>query len=488
MSKDNFSSNDKLMEGIRKITSVIAPTYGPGGTNVIIRTLERPFYRSTNDGKLILDGLKLDDEIEETGRLIMAHSTDTAERESGDGRKTTCLLTSAIMDETWKSEEDAMTLYHSLQDCIPAIFDSIEKQKKIITVDEVKGVASIAADNKNIGKLVQEIYQAVGKDAIIEIDTSGLPETFYTLTEGFRIRTGCLGEYSKNSEEYTKGVYLNPLILISKEKITSKDQLEPIFKFLKQNGKDELVIFTEDIDLTVLSSIARTHLEGGFKTMVIKVPILFKDWIYEDLSKLTGATPIDFKNGKTFKSVIATDFGTCEKVTATAYETRVIGTKDIKLHIKNLEEMAHEDNQLKVRISWLQSKIAILKVGGNSDAEVGYALKKARDACSSAYWALRDGVVTGGGTCLVEAIKSLPDTIGGNILKKVLHVPYDQICRNMKITNLIPDNTVQDAVVVVKNAVKNAISIAGTNLTGKTVITLPKTEQPLMMAPYPIQR
>src|SRR5260221_1745949 len=373
---DNFHSNNKLLEGIDNVVSILAPTYGMGGGNVIICTIEKPFYRTTNDGKLILDSLKFGDEVKDTGRLILANSTDLAEQESGDGRKTTCLLTASIIKESLKLDEDKMTIYRSLQDCIPNIFQSIDLIKKEITVDEVKNVATIASENSNVGTLVQEIYQKIGKDAIIEIDTSGLPETLYSLTEGFRIRAGCLGEYSKNQEQGPKAVFENPLILISKERIISKDQLEPIFSFLKGNGKDQLVIYCEDIDLSVLSSIALTHLKGGFKTLVIKAPVLWKDWIYEDLAKLTGAIPIDFKNGKTFKNIVATDFGSCDKIISTAIETRVLGTRDISEHIKNLGQ--NEDNKL--RISWLQTKIAVLKVGGNSDTEVGYALKRAKDA------------------------------------------------------------------------------------------------------------
>ncbi len=487
MAKDNFSSTEKLITGIDKVVAKLAPSYGKGGTNVIIRTIESPFYRSTNDGKLIIDALKFEDDVEDTARLIMANSTDLAEKESGDGRKTTCLLTGSIMKEASALDTDKMEIYKSLQDCIPVIHASIDSQKKDITVDEVKAVASIAAESETIGQLIQEIYQKSGKESIIEIDTSGLPQSFYTLEPGYRIRTGCLGEYSKNEEEFTRAVYNNPLILVSKEKIVSKDQLEPIVSLLKMNGKDQLVVYCDDIDLSVLSKMALTHINGGFKTMFIKAPVLWKDWIYEDLCKLTGSTPIDFKNGKTFKNVLTTDFGTCDKIISTATETRIIGTKYISAHIKILEERAKVDDQQKVRISWLQKQIAVLKVGGNSDTEVGYRLKKARDACSSAYWALREGIVIGGGTCFLEAIKSLPDTIGGNILKTSLRVPYEQQCKNMRVDSFTPDSSVQDAVTVVKNAVKNAISIAGTNLTASTVITLPEMKQP-MMPNFPLMR
>lgn len=522
MAKDNIytDSRKRLIKGIQKVADVLSPSYGAAGSAVVIEELFKPFYRVTQDGKLIIDSIKLEDPTEQISKNILADATAIAERESGDSRKTTALLTSAILTES-VSGINPIEVVTSLNECIKPVFDYLDARTKQTSVDQIKDVAMTSSGDEKISWLIRDIYEEIGKDGIIEIDTSGLPESIFDITEGFRIRAGCLGLYSFTEEN--KAVYKNPLILVSKEKVTSKDQLEPIFRFLKDNGKNELVLYVEDIDLSVLSSIAITHLEGGFKTLVIKAPVLWKDWMYEDLCKLTGATPVSIKDGKTFKSISAKDFGTCDKIVCTNSETRVIGTRDISAHIASLQELSKLDDQQKVRISWLQTKIAVLKVGGNSDIEIGRLIKKARDACSAAYWALNGGIVAGGGNALYNSISSLPDTIGGRILKSALKIPMKQIilnsgyvpweekkwynkrskypylyiggddftrgygwdARNKVLCNLF-DKGIVDSAIITKNAVKNAISIAGTVLMAGSVITTPKEEhqsqpnQPLM--------
>lgn len=483
--EDNIQSNskEKLISGIKKTVAQIKPTYGPGGSNVVIEEQLPPFYRVTNDGKLIIDAVKLKDHVEQIGKNILAESTDRAEKDSGDGRKTTCLLTEAILTEGLNLKDRPMDIARSLNDCIPHVFTKIDENKKDITVNDVKQVATISSENEEIGTLIQEIYKEIGKDGIIELDFSNLPDTFYTLTDGVRIRSGYFGKYSCTDEE--KAIFKNPKILISREKVVSVDQLNPVLEMLKKNGIEELVMYVEDIDMSVASRLAMTHMTGGFKTLVVKAPVLWKDWIYEDFAQLVGATIIDSRNGKTFKNFLFEDFGTCSKVISTETETRLIGTKDISKHIEVLKDKSLRDDQQKVRISWLQTKVAVLKIGGNSETEVGYKIKKAKDACSASYHALREGVVKGGGITLFNMADTMPDTIGGRILSKALKVPYNQICDNMNQKIEVSDEVI-DAVVVVKNAVKNAISIAGTNLTANTVLTIPKVEQ--LQPKFPIMQ
>lgn len=465
---DNINTTERLLSGITKATNVIRSTYGSAGGNVILEEELYPQHSVRNDGKAIMDRIKLSDPVENIGVNILKEAGDKAEGESGDGRKTTMLLTEAILKEAQNIEAQPMDIKRSLDECLPIITAAIDAQKKEITVNDVKNVATIASENEQIGTLLQEIYEQIGKEGIVEIDSSGLPETFYEITEGVRIRAGWFGEYSQTEEG--KATYKNPKILISKDKIVSVDQLEEALKILTQNSINELVIYCEDIDISVASRLAITHMRGGFKTLIIKAPVLWKDWIYEDLAKMTGATPVDSKEGKTFKTLSLQDLGTCDKIIATKDETRIIGIKDISEHIESIK-----DNQL--RVSWLQTKVAVLKVGAISESELSYIIKKAKDACSASYFALKDGVVEGGGVAFLNCIAELPDTIGGKILTHALVTPHDQILANFGVDTMnIPDNVV-DASWVVKNAIKNAISIAGTILTAKSVIILPKEDK-----------
>ncbi len=478
MQKDNLHLKDgvgKVIAGIWKATSIIKGTYGAAGGNVIVEELGYPYHRITNDGKLIVEKMKFADPLENIGANVIKEAGDKADRDSGDGRKTTMILTEAIFREVASAVATPMDIKRSLDECVPLICKAIDDQKKNISVDEIKAVATISSESESIGAMLQEIYQKIGKDGIVEVDHSNLPETFYEVTEGVRLRGAkYFGEYSLT--EVGKAVYKNPKILITKDKITSVDQLESIMRQLVAGGKNELVIYCDDIDMSVAARLALTHLQGGFKTLLIKAPVLWKDWLFEDFAKITGATVVNSKEGKTFKNLAIEDLGTCEKIITTKEETRVIGIKDITEYLKQLADQNTDESKL--RASWLQTKVAILKVGANSESELSYVSKKAKDACNASYLALKDGVVPGGGVALYRAIKALPDTVGGNILAYALQYPIDQILENMGKDDFDCSKDtfgehVIDPALVVKNAVKNAVSIAGTVLTTNGVILIP---------------
>lgn len=497
----------KLLAGIDKTVSMIRGTYGAAGGNVVLQEFFYPYHSVRNDGKAIVDKIVLADSVENIGANIVKEAGDKADKDSGDGRKTTMILTQAIFEAAQGSKAQPLEIKRSLDECLPIILDSVRSQSKHIGVEEVKSVATIASESEQIGGLISDIYGEIGSEGIIEIENSNLPTTFYEVTEGVRLRNaGYFGAYS--TTEAGKAVYKNPLILISKEKVTSVDQLEPIFAMMQRQGKNELVIYCDDIDMSVASLLAYTHLTGGFKTLIIKSPSLWKDWLFEDFAKITGATPIDFKEGKTFASFAYADLGTCDKIVATKDETRIIGTKDISAHVEALKALNTDES--KVRVSWLQTKVAVLKVGANSESELSYVAKKAADACHASYLALKSGVVSGGGIALLNASRNLPDTIGGRIMKKALKVPLKTLLNNagfeviekndkknkkaiyiggkdfeggfgFDVKNGCFKNMVEsgiiDPTIVVANAVTNSVSIASTVLTLKGIITSNESPQ-----------
>lgn len=471
---DNIHFNiDKVIQGVTKATDAIRYTYGAAGGNMILEETLYPFHSIRNDGKAIVDKIKLADPLENIGANIIKEAGDKAEKDSGDGRKTTMILTEAILKGSLGQKELPMDIKRSIDECLPIIIESLNKGKRNITVEEVKAVATIAAESEEIGNLLQEIYREIGVGGIVEIDNSNLPETFYEVTEGVRLHGAKLfGLYS--TTEPGKAIYKNPKILISKDKITSVDQLEPILISLSQAGINELVIYCEDIDMSVASRLAMTHMQGGFKTLLIKAPVLWKDWIYEDFAAITGAIPIDSKEGRTFKNFILGHLGTCSKIISTQEETRVIGIQSIEEHIKMINEKALTDDQQKVRLAWLQTKVAVLKVGANSESELSYKSKKAKDACHASYLALKDGVVQGGGLALLQTLEQIPNTVGGAILHQALQAPFNQIMDNFGLKMMKVEDSIIDPAIVVKNAITNAISIAGTILTAKGCIIIHK--------------
>lgn len=501
---ENRSSNiylgdearEKLMRGVDAVADAVKLTLGAAGANAVLESGMMPGHLVTNDGVSIAQMALLTDPVENMGANLIKEVASRSDKEGGDGTTTTTVLTQAILHAGMAAEGNPMDIKRSLDECLPLIIASIDAQKKEITPSEVGKVAAVSGENEAMGALFQEIYEKIGKDGIVELDNSNLPETFYEISEGVRLRnTGFFGAYS--TTEPGKAVYKRPLILISKERIASTDDIEPILAAVKQTGKNELVIFADDIDMAVASRLAYTHLNGGFKTLLIKAPTLWKDLITEDFAKITGATVVNNAEGITFKTLRMTHLGTCEKLICTKDETRIIGIKDISEHIATLKEEGSDESKL--RMAWLDTKVATLKLGANSESELSYVRLKAEDSRNASFQALQSGVVAGGGVALLNAATSLPETVGGTILKKSLAAPMLQIMANAGFEYSKPiaglgvgenpslgfnaktceivdmwEAGILDAAAVTKNAITNAISVAGTVLTTRIVVIIPQ--------------
>jgi chaperonin GroEL len=481
---DNFVSGKeavkRLVKGIDKGADIIKEAFGPSGTNAIVEEFYYPFHRATNDGKLILKDIKLEDPVEQIGLNILREVADKSDKESGDGRKTSILLTQAIIKEGLKSKESPITIQRSLNEALPILLKEIDKEAKQITPLDLGPIAETATESKLLGALYQEIYTKIGPDGVIELDNSGTPETYYETTEGVKL-LGCkfMFPYMANEDKERRAVYMNPYILVTKEKLDNLKLLDAILRQVSEKGKGELVIFCEDIDMKLSTALAFLH-QGvapdgkaiqPFKTLVIKMPTLWKDWIYEDLSKITGATILEQGTSATLKSFKFDYLGTCDKIITDKEQSIILGTKDIRDHISQLEKENTDESRL--RISRLKTRTAILKIGANSESELSYIKGKALDGRNSSYLALQSGIVQGAGQSLYVVSNRLPDTPGGLILQEALRYPYKQICENLEV----PPQTgfpVFDAAIVVKNALVNAVSVASTILTTKTVITTPK--------------
>ncbi len=484
----NKEGRDKLMVGFNSVADAVKLTLGPAGSNAILQETLYPFHSVTNDGKSIGDKCHSDDPVENIGINIAKEILQKSDRDGG-ATTTSIVLAQAILEEGLKVEGvSPMDIKRSLDELIEPINKCIDEQTREITVDDIGKVASVSADSPTLGATFQEIYQIIGKDGIVELDTSTLPDTTYTITDGVRLRNaGWTYPYMANDAKGKSAVYKSPHILITKQKISTLQDLDGLFRGLSEQGIGELVIFCDDIDPMVSQAIAQTHMQGIFKTLVIKAPTLWKDWLFEDFAQITGATIVDPAQGTTFKTLKLTDLGTCSQITTTKDETVVRGIKDIRAHIKRLEDTGTEESKL--RLSWLQTKTAILKLGASSESELSYIRLKADDARNESYLALQHGVVPGGGVALLNAsITILPPTVGGNILSVSMKKPWSQILENAGIesTDFVGYDVrtgkeadmnkvgIIDSSKVIKNAIKNAISVAGTILTTKIIVTEPQ--------------
>ena len=521
--QDNLHTGEearaRLMIGVTKASEAVAVTLGTAGSNSLIQAIERPGHFATNDGATILGSTKFADPLEEMGRSVLFEAVSRANRSSGDGSSTTCVLTKAILEEGLKyvrrrrkwwsfirnnahiGEQNPMEIKRSLEACIPTIEDAIRAQKKDITLDTVAQVATISAEDEGIGKTIQEIYQKIGPEGIIQWDISKTAEDTYSIGTGLTINGATYAAPYMADEGSTEVRMKNPHILLARKKITTALDFETLFPVLYAKDIKELVIFCEEIDAQVIGDLFKTQKIRGFRTVVIKMPILWRDEWWEDLSKVTGGTLIDIASGIKLSDAKEEHLGTLENITITKEDTFLDGIKDVSKHVLALK-VDGSDRAL-LRASRLNTKTARYFVGAHSDSALAYRRLKVEDAINAASCALANGVVAGGGVALNAVAKTLTeDTVGEAILKEALQAPIRQIITN---AGVVPDPILKkvdaewgfdsrtgeivpmlvkgiiDPTDVVVNAIKNAIGVAASVLTVETVVTLPKDDSPAPM-------
>lgn len=546
---DNIHENalQKYAEGIRKATSIVSQTMGPKGRNVDIQTKLYPFHMITNDGATILKSIELSDPLESIGLSYLKEAADRSNNNSGDGSTTTSVLLNAILEEGLKAGNSTLEIKESLDECLPLIERSIHEQTRQITVEDIPAVARIAGENEQLASVLGEIYKTIGKEGIIHLEGSGTYDTSFSLIEGVRfVDTGYLSPYmvydeqaEKDGKKATKAVYKNPQILITKNKIEHLKDIDPILQALVARGDKSLVIFTNDMDSNVARALIELQKtpERSINILIIKAPTLWKSYVFEDFAAITGATIIEDSSGASLGNKFRLDYlGTCGTLICDKEETTVIGIKDITEYTNSLMQEGSSDSKL--RLSWLQTKTAILKLGAKSETELSYRRLKAEDAIHSSKLALKHGVVPGGGIALLNAARTLeypalsieigngkehkPSVIGINILKKALRSPFKQILFNSGIevdkalsdsdfdnlvfgkaidSDLLPkdkgidarsgeavnmfDAGIVDAASIVLGAVRNSLGIASTLLTTSSAITLPEEKQAAQASPFP---
>ncbi len=473
-------ATEGMMRGVACAVDLIRPTYGGAGSNVVVESKFRPYHGIYNDAWSVIEALKVEGHAEKIGLDFVKELCERADKMSGDARKTTCILLDEILKAGYEADINKLELKRDLDALIPFIESEIDKQTKQISVDEVASVATTASENAETGALLQEIYQKIGKNGIIHPQGSGTYETSYKFIDGVRFDgTGFLSPYmvhdeqaAKDKVKETKAVYEKPLILVTKKKIMTEDDINPILNQMYSDGKKDLVIFTQDMDSGVASMLINLHQSKRYNILIIKAPVLWRDYVFEDFAKCTGATIVEDSSGLNFKNLQPSHLGTVDKIIVDEEETVLIGTKDISEHIATLTTKGDDDSKL--RLSWLTNKTVILKLGANSETDLSYKRLKTHDGIRSAQSALKYGVVEGGGLCLDRISLNLPQTIAGGILKKALQAPYFQISDNLGKAYANIDDNIVDSAFTIKTAVRNAVGIASTILTAAALIYIPE--------------
>lgn len=507
--QDNLFVGDaaqaKVIAGIDKAVNAVKLTLGAKGINGMMEMPIYPFTVSTNDGISLLNAIQLSDPLEMMGVNLVKETSGRHNKNAGDGSTTTAVLLQSIIHEGLQAKEPAIEVMRSLEACLPIIEKAIDDQTKPITPDEVGMVATISAEDEQIGAMIQEIYKNIGKDGILYPDVSKTFEDIVTYAKGIEIEDAgfaspYMADIDKDTLQPTASAYIkNAQILVVNQKIMDAKELNSILGQLNSNNIKELIIFADDFEPLVVSDLIRTRVDNGFRVILIKIPVLWKDWWFEDIAAMSGATILQPSAGVTLKSASMKHLGKFDHITITKSTTFIDGIKDITEHLQRIEAIGNDDS--KIRAARLNRKTARLFVGAHSDTALKYKALKVEDARNSAYQALQQGVVAGGGVTLVNVANILGnalDTVGSRILSKALLAPAKQIAENAGHPGMVIgadysgthgynaktdefidmfEAGILDPAMVVKSAVRNAISVAAKVLTDKIFIVLPERQE-----------
>jgi chaperonin GroEL len=502
-----LDARHRLQAGIEKTALAVGVTMGTGGSNAVIEAIESPGHLLTNDGYTIANSIYLADPIEDMGRKMLVEAINRANKASGDGSSTTCVLTAAMIGEGIKRVADAhpMDIKREMEACLPLIEASLRAHSRQIVTPQgdfdtelLKQVATVSAEDEEIGARIAEIYGQIGQKGIVYWDISKTAEDSYKVGTGITVEgagffTPYMCDASESGQNTNQVRVKNPRILLSKQKIASASDFNAIAQQLDAKDVKDLVVLADDIDPLVVPDLIKTRMVRGFRIIVVKMPVLWRDWWFDDLAKATGATVVDPAGGFPMRLLKEEHLGTCGNIVVTKDDTFLDGIADVSEHVSALEAEATDDSKL--RASRLNTKTARYFVGAPSDSALSYRRLKVEDAISAAYQALNGGVVAGGGVALRVASDSLPDTIGGGILKTALVAPFRTIMENAGIepgtgalaspvgydtrtrstVNMFEAGII-DPLNVVLGSVRNALSVSAAVMTGTTIVTLPREE------------
>jgi len=511
-----------LKRGVDIVAEAVKTTLGPRGRNVAIGAhFGAPTI--THDGVTVAKEIELKDPFENMGARLLVEVASKTNDIVGDGTTTATVLAQAIFSEGLKmvtAGANPLLLKRGLDKGAEALIAELKHQAKpILDRADIAHVASISAADAEIGDLIAEVMEQVGKDGVITVEESKgtIFETEYT--EGMQFERGYISAYFVTNQERMEADFTEPYILITDKKISAVDDVLPVLEKMLQVTK-EFVIIAEDVDGEALGTLVVNTLRGTMNALAIKAPGFGdrRKEILQDIAILTGGTVISEEIGRKLESVTVADLGRARRVVCTKDTTTFIEghgdeqairarTEQIRVQIEN-SNSDYDREKLQERLAKLSGGVAVLKVGAATEPELKEKKHRVEDALSTARAAVEEGVVPGGGVALINAIPALDrvqtcnddEQFGVQILRRALEEPMRILARNAGEDGAVIIATVRrnqassgdttygynvltgsfgsmleqgviDPVKVTRSAVQNAISIAGLLLTTEALIT-----------------
>jgi chaperonin GroEL len=526
----------RLKNGIDIVASAVATTLGPKGRNV---ALDRKFGSPTitHDGVTVAKEIELEDPFENMGAQLIKEAATKTNDIAGDGTTTSTVLAHAIVTEGLKNlaaGSNPMRLKLGIEQATDTVVAALRKMaQKIETKEEIASVATNSAADAEIGNLIADVMDKVGKDGVITVEESKTMQFETEYVEGMQFDRGYISAYFITDTEHMEASIAEPYILIYDKKISAAQDIVPVLEKLVQLGKRELVIIAEDIDGEALATLVLNKLRGMLNVLAIKAPGFGdrRKSMMQDIATLTGGQVISEETGRKLETTTLEDLGRAEKVVADKDNTTLVGGKGDSKAIKGRIDQIrveidkstsdYDKEKLQERLAKLSGGVAIIRVGAATETELKEKKHRVEDALSATRAAIEEGIVPGGEITFINAIAALDkikmtgdeEAIGVSIVRRAMEAPIRKLAENAGQDGAVIIENVRrlakeqgnknlgynvvtgeyvdmlkagiiDPLKVVRGALENAASIAAMILTTECLVTdIPEKEKQMPMPP-----
>ena len=532
----NENARKALKKGIDKLADAVRMTLGPRGRAVVI---EKGYGapQVTFDGVTVAKEIELKDKYENLGAEFIKQAADKTNDSVGDGTTTSVVLAHAMIEEGERFIRaggfNVIQLAEELRRGGDIIIKKLEEQREAINDNKkIKEVATLSAKDKDVGKLIADVMDKVGKEGVVTVEDSNAVGNSFEIVEGLKFDRGYVSQYMITNPEKMEAVLEDPYIMVTDKKISAVGEFLPVLEKVIQSGKKELVIIADEVEGEALATLVVNKLRGVFNVLAVKAPGFGdrRKELLEDISIVTGAEFISEELGKKLENINVSDLGRAHRVVATKDNTTIVGgkgdSKAIENRISQLKsqikksESGFDKEKLEERLGKLSGGVAVIKIGAPTEAAQKELKQRVDDAVAATRAAMEEGIVPGGGIALFNIVykdfslhevkKEIAEALTA-IFKRALKAPITAIIENSggspseilgKLENRGPnelwhgfnaaangiDNLKEAGIIdplkVVKTAFLNAVSVASNYLTiGAAIADLPEKKNPANAGP-----
>ena len=519
----NEDARKKLQQGVNKLTDAVRVTLGPKGKNVLLdKGYGAPSV--TNDGVSIARDIELEDKFENMGAEFVKEVASNTDNNAGDGTTTATILATEILNHGLKAVAtgaNPRSIQRGIEKATKMAVEELTKISQRITANkkEIEQIATISADDREMGKIIAEVIGEVGKDGVVTVEESQTFGFSKDLVEGMQFDKGYVSPYMVTHSDRMEAVYEKAPVLVTDMKISAIADILPLLEKVAKTGRKDLVIIAEDVEGEALATLVVNKLRGTLNVLAIKAPGFGdrKKEMLEDIAVVTGATLIAEERGMKIENAELNALGEASKIISTKDNTTIIDGKGAKSQVEKRiaqirfaiekSDSKFDTEKLEERLAKLAGGVAVIKVGAATEIEMKQKQQKMEDALKATRAAIEEGIVPGGGVSFVRMAKAIDlkeikgddQKAGAKILKSALEAPLRQLAENagidggvivekvkkssgamgydinkMKNTDDLVDLKVRgiiDPAKVVRNALQNAASASGMLLTTEVAIT-----------------